>query len=518
MPDPKLLGNFIWEGFVMSRWTQLTGATALACAFTSSAAMADVTGQDVWNDWRTYMTDFGYVVTGDESRSGDTLTITNLSMVWDLPEDEGTFVMSMPEMSFTDQGDGSVAVGMPSTSTLKIDVAPAEGEALNATVALDMTGMSTIVSGDPDDLAYSYTAASLKMALTEFVVDGDAPDELTFEMVINNVIGQSTMKVGDMRDVAQKFSADQVTYELRVVDEAESADVVATGSVDNLSFEGEAVVPSDYDVEDPSALFKAGFGFTGTFSQGGSQMQLKGTADGDAFNVETSAGSGELEMAMDEAGFAYAGGGSDITVNVAGSDIPFPVSFEMAEAGYELLMPLMAADEEQDFAFGLTLGGLAVPDLLWSIFDPTAVLPRDPATLSFDLEGKTRLLMDLMDPTIEDSDEFPGELTALTLSDLVIEIGGAELTGKGDFTFDNTDTQSFDGMPRPLGEANFRLLGGNGLLDKLIQMGIVQEQDAMGARMMMGLFTTPGPAEDELNSTIEVNEDGHVLANGQRIK
>ncbi len=73
-------------------------------------------------------------------------------------------------------------------------------------------------------------------------------------------------------------------------------------------------------------------------------------------------------------------------------------------------------------------------------------------------------------------------------------------------------------MPRPLGEANFRLLGGNGLLDKLIQMGIVQEQDAMGARMMMGLFTTPGPAEDELNSTIEVNEDGHVLANGQRIK
>lgn len=502
----------------MYRWTQLTGATALACAFTTSAAVADVTGQDVWDDWRTYMTDFGYVVTGDENRSGDTLTVSNLSMTWNLPEDEGTFVMAMPEMSFTDQGDGSVAVGMPSKSTLTVDADPTEGEALEATIEIDMSGMSTIVSGDPDNLVYSYTAAALKVALTEFVVDGDAPDKLTFEMAINNVIGQSTMKVGDMRDVAQKFNADQVTYEFHVMDEEEDVDIVANGSVDSLSFEGSATVPKDYDVEDPAALFKSGFGFDGIFAQGGSQMQLKGTADGDAFNVETSAGSGELEMAMDDLGFAYAGVGTDISVNIAGGDIPFPISFEMAEAGYELLMPLMAADEEQDFAFGLTLGGLAVPDLLWNIFDPTAVLPRDPATLSFDLDGKTRLLMDLMDPTIEESEEFPGELTALTLSDLVIEIGGAELTGKGDFTFDNTDTQSFDGMPRPLGEANFRLLGGNGLLDKLIQMGIVQEQDAMGARMMMGLFTTPGPAEDELNSRIEVNEDGHVLANGQRIK
>lgn len=40
----------------------------------------------------------------------------------------------------------------------------------------------------------------------------------------------------------------------------------------------------------------------------------------------------------------------------------------------------------------------------------------------------------------------------------------------------------------------------------------------MGARMMMGLFAVPGEGEDTLNSKIEVNGEGHVLANGQRIR
>lgn len=40
----------------------------------------------------------------------------------------------------------------------------------------------------------------------------------------------------------------------------------------------------------------------------------------------------------------------------------------------------------------------------------------------------------------------------------------------------------------------------------------------MGARMMMSMFAVPGSAPDTLRSTIEVNERGHVLANGQRIK
>lgn len=503
----------------MSRWTQLSGATALACIFTASTVQADVTGQEVWDDWKSYMEDFGYTISGDESRSGDTLTVSGLTMSMKIPQDEGTVAMTMPELSFTDQGDGTVLVGMPEQSRLQIDAQSPEGDSVNITVGIDMTGMSTVVSGDPNDLTYSYTAASLTVELEEFAVEGeDAPDDLQFVMSMDNLIGQSSMKIGDAREVEQNMSTSGVTYELRVVDTSENANVVMTGSVDGLHFEGGGTVPMGVDMEDPTALFDAGFAMDGSFRQDGSAFQMTAVEDDQPINIEMTAGGSEVDVAFSGDGIEYVGDGSDIAINLAGGDIPFPVAFTLEEMGYEFAMPLAASEDEQDFALGLTFGGLSVPEMLWNIFDPSAILPRDPATVSFTLDGKTRIFTDLMDPSIEDSEEFPGELTALTLSDFVVEVAGAELTGEGDFTFDNSDLESFDGMPRPLGAAEFRLLGGNGLLDKLIQMGFVGEDDAMGARMMMGLFATPGPAEDELNSRIEVNEQGHVLANGQRIK
>ena len=49
-------------------------------------------------------------------------------------------------------------------------------------------------------------------------------------------------------------------------------------------------------------------------------------------------------------------------------------------------------------------------------------------------------------------------------------------------------------------------------------MGMASEEDVMGARMMMGMFTVPGEGDDSLQSTIEVNAEGHVMANGMRLK
>ena len=95
---------------------------------------------------------------------------------------------------------------------------------------------------------------------------------------------------------------------------------------------------------------------------------------------------------------------------------------------------------------------------------------------------------------------------------------GIKLTGTGDFAFNNGDLESFGGFPAPSGEANFQLSGANTLIGKLIEMGLITESDAMGARMMMGMFAVPGEDEDTLTSKIEIAEDGQILANGQHIK
>ena len=56
------------------------------------------------------------------------------------------------------------------------------------------------------------------------------------------------------------------------------------------------------------------------------------------------------------------------------------------------------------------------------------------------------------------------------------------------------------------GTDNKSRLGANALIDNLIKMGIVKEQDAMGARMMMGMMAVPGDGPDTLKSKIEINE------------
>ena len=54
-------------------------------------------------------------------------------------------------------------------------------------------------------------------------------------------------------------------------------------------------------------------------------------------------------------------------------------------------------------------------------------------------------------------------------------------------------------------------------MDRLVQMGLLPAEQAGMARMMMGMFTQP-VGDDMLSSRIEINEAGHILANGQRIQ
>jgi hypothetical protein len=99
-----------------------------------------------------------------------------------------------------------------------------------------------------------------------------------------------------------------------------------------------------------------------------------------------------------------------------------------------------------------------------------------------------------------------------------VRAAGAEVTGKGAFTFDNTDTTTFPGIPAPTGTLDLRIVGANTLIDKLIQLGFLPEDQAMGARMMMGLFAKPVEGEaDTLTSTLEFKDKG-FYANGQRLQ
>jgi hypothetical protein len=163
------------------------------------------------------------------------------------------------------------------------------------------------------------------------------------------------------------------------------------------------------------------------------------------------------------------------------------------------------------------LENVTVGDAAWAMFDPAGALPRDPASLSIDMAGKIKMdLPALMDAETTGAAVADPEPLSLDLRDLGIKIAGAALTGTGSFTFDNAMV-AMGGPPMPLGTADLRLEGGNRLIDGLIAVGLMTQEDAMGARMMMAMFGQSA-GEDVLTSKIEAREGGSIFVNGQQIQ
>tara|TARA_R110002033_G_scaffold18585_8_gene48905 strand:- start:457 stop:1989 length:1533 start_codon:yes stop_codon:yes gene_type:complete len=510
----------------MTRFARYSSSTALAICLGTSAAYADVTAADVWNNWRDYMSDMGYEVTGTEAQSGDTLTVSDVRMEIDLSTDVDTVkaAVTMDSVTFTEVGDGSVSIQVPETSAITVDGTPADGKPFDLAIDYLQNGFDMVVTGDPDDLTYTYSADSVGMKLAKLTVDGKpiGSDVARVDVSLADVSGVSRILQDNLRNFSQTMTTGPVTYDMAFASPDDDGSATLTGGLDSMSFTGGGNIPTVDDPSDVNAMIDAGFGFEGEFTYGNGKTDIKFDGPDGGGTVNTSSTGGALTVGMSEDGLSYSGSQSGLAIKALMSQMPIPIDLNMENMVFGLMIPVQKSDEEQDFGLKLALEGFTMSDVLWGMFDPQAQLPRDPATVAVDLAGKATLLVNYMDPeeaaAMEASEEAPGELNALDVKDVTVEAAGAKLNGSGAFTFDNTDMTTFDGMPKPTGSLDLTLVGGNGLIDKLVAMGLLPEEQAMGARMMMGLFTVPGDGPDSLKSKLEINEEGHVLANGQRLK
>lgn len=495
----------------------------LACSVTTQGAFADLTAQDVWSDWRDYMSGFGYEVSGSEAMSGNVLTVNDFAMRMTMPENAGTVSFGVPQMVFTENGDGTVSLSFPEMLPLRFEVSE-DGSDVAGEIGLTQTDQALVISGSPQDMTYDYSAASVRMALNSLNVDGKAiPPEAGHLIVdMTGVSSRTQMKIGQMRDYAQTMTAATLSYDM-AFQNPDSGDMGAfKGVVSGLSSDMSGKIPLNVDMKDFPALMAAGFGVDVKFAYEAGNTDMAVKSDSEDMTFVSSSQGGSFGVLMDAGRIGYSIAQMMPSVTVTSAEMPFPVQIDLSELGFSLDMPLAKSDDLQPFAFGLKLADFTMSDRLWGMFDPARVLPRDPATVSIETSGQVRVLADLMDPAsmvaMETSGLPPAELHALAIPALMVSMIGASLTGSGDFTFDNTDLVSFDGMPAPRGVARLHIVGANGLIDRLIQMGLLPEQDAMGFRMMLLMFSVPGEGADTLNSTIEFNDQGQILANGQRIK
>lgn len=490
----------------------------------AQGAVADITAKDVWNNIQAYMSNTGYQISATESMSGDTLTLSDVVMAVTYPDDQGSFSMTMDQIVLTENGDGTVAIKTPDTFPMKIEAREGGDALFDATLAVTQTGQSQQASGDPDNIRYVSGLEQLKIALTGLSIAGEnvPRDQANFDVTLSGITSDSTLTgTGEIR-FTQDMKADQLAYDLVFEDPTTSTAFDLKGQLRGIDATGSGTFPESTGSAEFQAMLAAGFEVDGKIGYSGGQSTIASSSDGQSFSSATSSDGGSIGVSMDGQSLSYDIAATNSKMTVTSSDLPFPVDVALAESAFGLSLPISKSEESQDFALSIKLGDFTMSEMLWGMVDPTQALPRDPASIVLDLAGKAKVLVDFMDPDVaedlEGMETPPGELDELTINELLVSLAGAKLMGSGAFTFDNSSPSPFGAMPAPNGSVDLELSGANTLLDKLIAMGMVSDQDAMGARMMMGMLAVPGDAPDTLTSKIEINDQGHIIANGQRIQ
>lgn len=495
----------------MSFFTSRLGAASLAALLGGTSAQADVTAAEVWQAWIDYSATMGQTVeTGGQDQSGDTLVITDAVFRGSQPD--GSFSLTIPEIRLRETG-GTVEITVSEEMPMIADSTGEAGEKVSMAMLLTQQGLVTVASGTTGDMTYDLTAPAIGFEMGDMTVDG-VPVDMTLTAALRDTAARYRATEGDAQRITSGMTAAALEFTMAVTDPEGGGTFRIDGGLADLSGESDVTTPEGMNPDDMAAALNAGLAMTGGFRYGEGAYSMDFADGAQTVQAQVRGQGGTLDAALSQEGLRYAvtGNGTEVAAEV--SDLPFPVSLSIAETGFSFQMPL-SAGENAPFGMALRLVGLTVSEEIWAMVDPSGQLPRDPATLVLDLSGRADVTADLTDPAVGEMTTPPGELRSLDLNQLQLTVAGADLTGQGALTFDNTDLSM--GFPKPTGAVDLALTGGNALLDRLVAMGALPEDQAMGARMMLGLFAVPtGP--DSLSSKIEFREDGGIYANGQRIQ
>ena len=495
----------------------LTSSTAILTALViATPAVADLTADDVYQSWIDTAEAAGQSFEVSEvSKAGGRMTLSGISSTIDQPDAKIT--VTMDDIAFVENGDGSVSIEFSDDYGMQVAIDAPDDEDVTIDMSMKHSGFATTATGDPDAISYAMSSDKVEFVIDSLVVE-DEPIDMALALAFDAFTGTYDVTAGDPQTVDSTFNAAAAAFTMSVKEPEEEVDMTMNYTMEDIAATSTGTMSAFAAGGDFGAMLGAGMTSEGSFSYGPAQYEVDATAPDGRTIIEGSAESGSIDFALNSDGLAYGGTNRGVAMNVVapGAMMP-PIAFTASEMSGNLAMPLVPGEEAADFAIGIALRGLEVGEQLWSMVDPTGGIPRDPATLVLDIAGKGNWMVDLTDPEamadMEMSGEMPGEVESVDVRELLLSLAGAELSGSGSFTFDNSVMP-----PMPSGEVNLQLIGANTLIDTLIGIGLLPEEQAMGARMMLGLFATPGDGEDTLVSTIELKDDGSVLANGQRIR
>jgi len=510
------------EDFIMIFRQTLPGFLTLAAILGAQTAQAEVTPQQVWDVWKDQLVIYGEggASIGSEVMSGDTLTVSDV--VLRMSDNVGQLTATLAPITLQDRGDGSVLVSMGRGFPIVYTEETVINDPTTMALSVMHDGMTVIVDGDVDAMTYAVDAPIYRIQFDS--IAGKAADELEVEQAFvefRDVQGNYAMRADDLQNLTTALTIGGIVAAVSADDPRGTNRMTANFSLDGFDMQAVMALPKDLETMAPMNIPYDQIAVTAGYEIG----QIAADAD---FDLEGQAGTGafgiaslQTDIALDATRLDYQTDMTDLRAEVfMPGALPVPVEVSLATYGFGVGVPLTKSDTPLPFAVNFGLVDLILNEGLWIMVDPQRVFPRDPITVALDLAGTITPFFDFLDPKQSQAitmSQVPGEINSVTLNDLRIAGAGALITGNGDVTFDNTDMQTFPGVPRPEGVLELAVNGANSVIDRLIQMGILSPDDAMGGRMMLGLMAV-SVGDDMLTSRIEINSQGHVLANGQRLR
>nr|WP_162623893.1 DUF2125 domain-containing protein [Paracoccus saliphilus] len=500
--------------------------SAIALVLGAAPVLADVTPAQVWENLRQSYEDMGYrVQVGEEQVSGDTLTLNNITLR-SASADAADATFTLPGLVLQQQG-GDVRSVVESPMTVQMRDTDPDGEEVGFALTITAPGNEIISSGSPEAMEHRYTMPTLTMEGRAL----DAVNETPVKVTVTDIQGRQTSSQAADGSSQQSTQATAAAADLSITAEgpsevegaSEATDsFAATLSIKDLAISGTSSAPGgDVDfASQPEAALAAGFAAQGTFTMGalsGSFQSSTADEEGLAQDSEGSfaADKASVAVAISDDGLTYEASAADVETQITSSEMPFPLAYAVEENSFRLAFPTVASQEEQPFAFSYTLKGLTLDDAIWQSFDPEGALSRDPANLTLDLEGMAVLAQSFLNPDFaegEETPQMPMSPRSLTINDLSLNALGANAELDGQLTFGDDPSQ-------PVGTITGTFSGINGLMDNLVAMGIVPQEQLMGARMMLAMFARPVEGQpDQLQTELKFVEGGSIYANGQQVK
>lgn len=497
--------------------TRQFAAAGLMAWLTTPAAYA-LTADQVWQDWQANVAGTGLTLSADPVTTTDgALTLKNIAVA-----EGGAVLFGLDQITLTETPEGTVQVAFPADFAIR----PALQEDVTVDIKVAQTGLAVTVS-EPARGARLYEYAADTLALSgkyEYMIDmfdggPKQPETSDFNVTLAAMNGSYSNTPGTNRSFAAAFAAKTLGVDMDQ-DGPYAGQSTQTSSAQDFTLSGTFTLPATFDLttmENPGQMANAlrdGLAATLAFSQGAGTSDQTITSEYFSLNARTAAQGSTFRGSFDRSGILLAGESEPITATITSPEMPFPqLDLAIGPSALELKFPVLGPDV-QDFRYMVRFDSITVNDEAWAAFDPTAVLARTPIVLNVDVTGRTSLDMFALMQAEENGGIPPiPQVERADIVRLLVSAAGAEVSGTGAFTFDNSL-----GFPMPRGSADFVVKGANKMVDALITLGVITTDDAMGARMAMALILEPAAELDVGMSKIEAREDGGVYVNGQRMQ